>query len=237
MAALDLLAVSHNISATTFAYTWAELVVLWHEVKTSEPLENSLELQSSRFQVLQEKVDTAFLTWVMQRYSGLYNLPALKPVMLHHLPRLPARHLQSTHKVALLVLDGLALDQWLILQEVLVKQRPHFRFCSEAVFAWLPTITSVSRQAIFAGNLPIYFSDSIYRTDKEATLWTQFWADGLSLIEVACARGLGEDASLREVEDMLSHPKVRVVGLVVDKVDKIMHGMELGTAGMHNQVR
>jgi hypothetical protein len=27
------------------------------------------------------------------------------------------------------------------------------------------------------------------------------------------------------------------VGLVVDKVDKIMHGMELGTAGMHNQVR
>ena len=30
---------------------------------------------------------------------------------------------------------------------------------------------------------------------------------------------------------------MRVAGLVVDKVDKIMHGMELGTAGMHNQVR
>jgi hypothetical protein len=30
---------------------------------------------------------------------------------------------------------------------------------------------------------------------------------------------------------------MRVVGLVVDKVDRIMHGMELGTAGMHNQVR
>jgi hypothetical protein len=25
--------------------------------------------------------------------------------------------------------------------------------------------------------------------------------------------------------------------LVVDKIDRIMHGMELGTAGMHNQVR
>jgi len=34
----------------------------------------------------------------------------------------------------------------------------------------------------------------------------------------------------------ISHPKVRIVGLVVDKVDKIMHGMELGAAGMHNQV-
>jgi len=39
------------------------------------------------------------------------------------------------------------------------------------------------------------------------------------------------------VEEVLSHPKVRAVGLVVDEVDKIMHGMELGTAGMHNQVR
>jgi len=30
---------------------------------------------------------------------------------------------------------------------------------------------------------------------------------------------------------------MRVLGLVVDTVDKIMHGMELGAAGMHNQVR
>jgi hypothetical protein len=30
---------------------------------------------------------------------------------------------------------------------------------------------------------------------------------------------------------------VRVVGLVVDKIDRIMHGMELGSAGMHNQIR
>jgi hypothetical protein len=28
-----------------------------------------------------------------------------------------------------------------------------------------------------------------------------------------------------------------VVGLVVDKVDKIMHGMQLGSAGMHNQIK
>jgi len=35
----------------------------------------------------------------------------------------------------------------------------------------------------------------------------------------------------------VTHPKVRVVGLVVDAVDAIMHGMTLGAAGMHNQVR
>lgn len=68
------------------------------------------------------------------------------------------------------MLDGLALDQWLVLQNVLAKQRPQLRFRSEAVFAWLPTITSVSRQAMFAGKLPIYFPGSIHKTDKEATV-------------------------------------------------------------------
>ncbi len=43
---------------------------------------------------------------------------------------------QTVQKVALLVLDGLALDQWLVLQKVLAKQRPQLRFRSEALFAY-----------------------------------------------------------------------------------------------------
>lgn len=42
---------------------------------------------------------------------------------------------------------------------------------------------------------------------------------------------------MEHVSELVSYPKVRVAGLVVDKVDKIMHGMELSMAGMHNQVR
>jgi hypothetical protein len=52
---------------------------------------------------------------------------------------------------------------------------------------------------------------------------------------VVYIKGLG-DGELESLSDALSHPKARVAGLVVDKVDKIMHGMEMGTAGMHNQV-
>jgi hypothetical protein len=35
---------------------------------------------------------------------------------------------------------------------------------------------------------------------------------------------------------MMHLGKTRVVGLVVDKIDKIMHGMQLGSSGMHNQI-
>jgi hypothetical protein len=137
----------------------------------------------------------------------------------------------------LLVVDGLALDQWLVIRDVLLARQAGFRFREYAVFAWIPSITSVSRQAAFAGKPPIFFPNSIQTTEKESVLWTQFWADqGLTPNEVVYAKGLG-DGSLESVSEALSHPKARVAGLVIDKVDKIMHGMELGTAGMHNQVR
>jgi hypothetical protein len=38
------------------------------------------------------------------------------------------------------------------------------------------------------------------------------------------------------VQAALESPSIRVAGLVVDTVDKIMHGMQLGGCGMHNQI-
>jgi len=139
--------------------------------------------------------------------------------------------------VAFVLVDGLSLSQWIVMRKELTNQRPGYRFRENALFAWIPTITSVSRQAAFAGKPPLYFPSSIHTTNKEPALWTKFWVDqGITQQEVAYAKGLG-DGALDSVEEMIARPKTRVAGLVVDKVDKIMHGMELGAAGMHNQVR
>ncbi|MGB3655941.1 MAG: BREX-3 system phosphatase PglZ, partial [Rivularia sp. (in: cyanobacteria)] len=110
------------------------------------------------------------------------------------------------------------------------------KLSDEAVFAWIPTITSVSRQTIFAGKPPMYFPKSLNTTAKEESFWKQYWIErGFNIPEIAYIKGLGEADSISLVEEI--SPKTRVLGLVVDKVDKIMHGMQLGTAGMHNQVR
>jgi hypothetical protein len=220
-----------------FAQTWAELIVLWQQQQKSNREQSSVTADD--FPMLQTKVDDNFFPWVNLHYSSLYNQLGTTPVMVHQIPRFLARYCEAakTNKVALVVVDGLAFDQWLILQKVLLTQRPQWQFSTEAVFAWIPTITSVSRQAIFAGKAPFAFPNSLDTTAKEANLWNQFWLDqGFLNLEVAYAKGLGEPDSITEVEKIVAHPKVRVVGLVVDTVDKIMHGMQLGTAGMHNQV-
>ena len=137
----------------------------------------------------------------------------------------------------MIVVDGLALDQWVVIKGVLSSQRPGFILRESAVFAWIPTITSVSRQATFAGKPPLYFPSSIHSTDKEPSRWSQFWAEqGLTPQEVGYCKGL--DASdLGIVTEIVGHPSICAVGLVVDKVDRIMHGRELGAAGMYNQTR
>ena len=219
---------------SAFAYRWSELHVLWSDTaRTAGPYFE--EFMSE----LRAEVDREFLAWVERRYAGLHNQPPDPPVMVHHVPRYLAGRISddSGAKVALIVVDGLALDQWIVLRNVLATQRPCLRFREGAVFAWVPTITSVSRQSIFAGKTPLYFPASVHTTDKEPALWTQFWVDqGLTLRDAGYARGLGDGPSDRVLED-LPLTGFRALGLVVDKVDKIMHGMELGSAGMHNQVR
>ena len=217
-----------------FAYRWAELMVL-----LSDRFDNQSLQITERVKDLRERLDSAFLARVRNRFAGLHNQPAVPPVMLHHIPRFLARELTQSeeNKVALLLIDGLALDQWVVMREVLGSQCPGLRFHDNAAFAWIPTTTSVSRQSVFAGKIPLFFPLSIFTTNKEPMLWNQFWADqGLNQNEVAFAKGIG-DGGFKEVEEILSYHRVRAFGLIVDKVDKIMHGMELGTAGMHNQIR
>ncbi len=216
----------------SFARIWAEISLLTCEISTTTP--------KVREQVhnLRSQVDTRFAEWIQRRFGSLYSLPATPPVMVHQIARFLSRQLGVFSKVALVVVDGLAFDQWLVVHHELIKRHPGWRFDENATFAWVPTVTNVSRQAIFAGKAPFYFPSSIYSTGREASLWQQFWTEhGLAANQVGYLKGLGEPATLSLLEDALSDPKLKVLGAVVDKVDRIMHGMELGSAGMHNQVR
>ncbi len=217
---------------TAFALKWAELSALVH-------CGNSTEHQT-RLREIGDALNTTFAGWLADHYSSLINLPPTNPAMLHHVPRRLARDIEASgsSRVALIVVDGLALDQWVTIRQLLQKQDANLVMRESATFAWIPTLTSVSRQSIFSGKPPLYFPSSINSTNNEEKLWKQFWEDhGISRLNIAYQRSLG-DGDASSVLDAVIHPgKTKVVGLVVDKVDKIMHGMQLGAAGMHNQIK
>ncbi|MDA8066228.1 MAG: BREX-3 system phosphatase PglZ [Thermaerobacter sp.] len=217
---------------------WLRLAPLWAEL-TALALELKGELPAQvqeRQEELRQQMDERFLIWVRTNYVGLHNQPPAPPVMLHHVPRYLARQLEANGRMALIVLDGLAMDQWVAAKEGLLAQGQGLSLQEDAVFAWLPTLTAVSRQALFAGEAPLYFPKAIRSTRQEPSLWSRFWVNwGLAPEEVGYLK-LPPDEDLRAVS-AAARTAVRMVAIVVDKVDRIMHGMELGTAGMHNQVR
>lgn len=223
-----------------FAQNWAELIGLWHQSPHGQKTALALD-----YRTLQSQVDTNFLTWVMEKYKGLYAQFTNKPVMLHHIPQSLSRGVMRAKdaKVVLLVLDGMAFDQWLILRQMLMQQISNLRIQETGVFAWLPTATSVSRQALFSGSRPDEFPASIEETAKEPILWSKFWVNeglmpqNIGYLKALDSKTLSHQSSLKAVEDLLDQPKLRVAGLVVNKVDDTMHGMTLGTLGMHNQVK
>ncbi len=216
-----------------YAYRWAELSAYYHP--------NKIHMQSfvsitEAYCALQQKIDRHFSGWMLGKYTGLHNHPPMPPVMLHHVPRAMARELdnRSEAKVALILVDGLAIDQWITVKAQLNIDDA---LNESAVFAWVPTVTSVSRQALFSAKAPYQFAKTIGTTSNEPKAWEQFWLDyGLNKNQVYYKKSLGK-GEVEPLVERLSDRRLRAVGLVINTVDDMMHGMQLGAAGMHNQVK
>lgn len=232
-----------------FAFTWAELG-RWMSERSDVP-----EAMRTQYIDLERRVDFLFKEWMLNRYKLLMTLPPVSPVMVHHLPHYMKHNLTpnlahrsrqgaSTRKrrLALLVIDGLSMEQWSVLKDVLraprsaAVQLPRYQLKERALFAWVPTITEVSRLALFSGIRPIDRPEAFMELKQEATLWFQFWeSQELSRERIAFFKGLRGSVPEEVVE--VVHGENEVIGLVVDEVDRMLHGMQLGRKGMLQQVR
>ena len=218
-----------------FARAWAEAAVLRWEVQSALK-----ESQIQKWNELHLRVERQFAEWMQERFGSLYNLPFVpEPVMVHHVPKYLAsvRNKESIRKLCLVVMDGLALEQWLIFRQIIEQKRNQWRLEESSVFAWVPSLTSISRQSIFAAQAPMYFADSMNHTYREEKHWERFWEDeGITSDLVHYAKKV-ESASTESLDECLANPNESIVGIVVNTVDTIMHGERQGAAGMHDAIR
>ena len=104
-----------------------------------------------RIKQIQALADERLQAWVIAGHcADLIQQPSIKgPVMVHHVP-LPAAAPQRAkpkwrywYSMDWLSINGCGSGEHLI-----ATQQP-FTFDENTAFAWLPTVTSVSRQALF----------------------------------------------------------------------------------------
>lgn len=225
MESLPTAAASHK-EWSEFAKRYGEILARVNGLNTAEEGEH-LSAIRNRIKTLQTRSDERLMAWVAaNHYANLILQPVIKgPVMVHHVPRF-LRHRRSAGetKVALLVFDGLAIDQWVQIREYLIATTKCFSFDEGTAFAWLPTVTSVSRQALFSGLKPREFEDSIDRTNKEESLWKMFWQnEGVQSNQIMYRRALRQIAQLDTLDADLIDKRPNVVGLVIDEVDDRLH--------------
>ena len=215
-----------------FAPKWAELLARCYE--TTKPLDAAL---TKEVRDLHQQVNQRFAEWAGHRFATLHSQPPVPPVMLHHVPRMLARRLTDREalKVALVVVDGLAFHQWIAVRDAM-RGTHSWRFSESAVFAWVPTLTSVSRQALFAGKAPFCFGKYPDHGGGREAL-KQFWQDqGVNPARGLCQRQRQRGSPLGgSRRPRRTHPES--ARRRRNTVDNVMHGMELGAAGMQSQVR
>ena len=164
-------------------------------------------------------VDNAWVDWLTMNYAALLSRGPLHPTAVHKIPAFLSRTVVSHgHRFVLLVLDGLGLSQWSALRDWhnLDPLEEHM------VMAGLPTITSVSRQSIFSGQLPVRFQESLTTTAKESTRWTDFWIrEGqLDPGQSAFLKTQGANAA----DWIAPDPKAIAIGIAAVAIDDLMHG-------------
>lgn len=214
----DLLAAPPDVSGQT-VQEWIEAALWWGDVRRMT-VHASRELRTAAWAVW-EQLDAAFVPWLQQRYGTLLTSASPWPSSVHRIGQFLARRIREgkAERVMLIVLDGLGHAQWSHLQETVELEILE----AGSTFALVPTYTTVSRQAIFAGDLPHSSPTTLWTTQPEPARWRELWAgEGIPVTRVAYHRVRG-----RLPHDHLGLGDAQVIGLVVNAVDDLMHTSEL----------
>ena len=118
------------------------------------------------------EVNDAFQEYRGRVYKGLWNSSQISrpKIVSGILPHLQFKYKSDrSKKVALIVIDGMSWWQYEMIKASLPGNKEE-----HMIFSWLPSITQLSRQAIFRGGIPI----ASYRQSpsEEKKLWKKYWS-------------------------------------------------------------
>ena len=140
------------------------------------------------------------------------------------------RREQGLEKQVLLILDGMSLADWLLIKQTWQRRHHDWHMDEILLLAQIPTITSISRQALVSGMRPADFAATIQTNREEPRQWKAFW-ERAGVQPESCtyvSANFRQDASIPELTD----PRLRLLCLIERTIDEIVHGSVLGNADL-----
>ena len=215
---------AHWANWCAVARDWAALQAIHDAPNARLPAE-----RRARLDQIALAIDTQFAAWLPSHYAALATLGLPAP---HHVFQVPGYlafdwRNRPVDRIALLVLDGLALRDWTLIAPVWRRRHANWTMREGLVLAEAPTITSISRQALISGLRPAHFAKSLETNRFEPKQWASFWArQEPALLETACPY-----VRLWGGTDRVSFgSRERAVCLIENSIDDIVHGATLGAS-------
>ena len=218
---------------------WQRLALRWAEVAI---MRNGMEYafpasMSERYEQAERMIDDSFVKWLAVQYAQLAGRVLPRPHHLFHVPSKLARDFRMgpQARMALLILDGLSLADWLLIRSVWAPRHRNWRIEETSVLAQVPSITSVSRQALIGGIRPNALTRELIERPREERAWEAFWQrqalprQGISYARLPNVVGADYPAAI-------TSRRTRVLCLISTVIDDIVHGATQGAAGVHAEL-
>lgn len=220
--------IRHHLQQTHMHYKdWIQVAQLWGQMKLLQ-LESSWK-KTGDLSSLDREVQLRFHVWMQTHYLALASFTAYQqPVMVHHI--LPHLQYRRENKQALIVLDGMGFVQWLQIKRELATAHA---LEDTGVFAWVPTITEMSRRAIFQAQVPRWHQDI-----SEEQAWRQYWLrESVPAAHVTFENFVAQGAFDPLRIAALQNIHARRSALILRNVDLFSHGAIQGLEGMYAEIK
>ena len=191
----------------------------WFEIAE---LKAKIAVLSTRYEVPVEldQVNDAFRDYCMKEFGSLSSkLDRESPILVSHAMEFMREH---SEKFVVIVMDGMSEVDWNILSESFGDIHYH----KTSAMAMIPSTTSVSRQCLLGGKLPLKLENP-WKQDKEKKEF------------VACAKELGFQESQIGYErgyDAEFGSAIRCGAVIIMDVDEMVHAQKQGRTGMAQDI-
>jgi hypothetical protein len=189
---------------------------------------------SERYEQAEWMIDDSFVKWLAVQYAQLAGRVLPTPHHLFHVAAKLARNLRMDPyaRMALLVLDGLSLADWLLIRSVWAPRHQNWRIEETCVLAQVPSITAVSRQALIGGIRPNALTRVLIEQPHEERAWESFWQRN-ALPRDASSYARLPDVVGADYPMAITSRRTRALCLISSVIDEIVHGATQGAAEVH----
>ena len=208
------------------ANSWGDVVSLL-SIAFNHLLETE-SLDEEAFHHLETQINNKFQEYIDNHYTSLFSKSSyIRPSTVTQILKHIEYHKEENKKIALIVIDGMNFWQWKLIQQSITETNVNYQIDENVCLAWIPTITSLSRQAIFKGNIPS--DDYNQNPANEKKAWNLFWQERYAPENEIEYESFNHLVNINDY----NFSDIKYLALVTNDLDDEMHGTYRGNKNLH----